>query len=509
MHKAEESTEMQSEIGASKPKAARVRRQGIAFILLAVMLLVIVGMVGLAIDSGVAYFLKARLSQAADAAALAGARSLARGADIASQTASAQAVATNFFNANFPNGFWGSTTSLSTPSVTENDTTKIRYVTITATATVPLYFMRALGKSTVLIGTTAQAARRDANIMLVLDRSGSMATAESSLVAYSTWFVNQFAQGRDNVGLVTFGGTYTLVQPTTSFSPAVPNMIATLNSTNVAGTTNHSQPLWVAYQALAALNEPGALNAIVFFTDGEPNTITADFGPYRSSTCDTTGAPMIGLALGETTTGFFGTSLTPPYQPQTLAAGTTPSAYVSTAYDLNDSCPASGDYSYCKGSELISQYSSKYSGCKFITNGSGFFSDITQIPPTDYYGNQTAPSTNAYCGSTGSSCSTVTLKGSGWNSGTNLTGASFNAGDQAAQRMRAGALNSIVPLIDTIGLNDGYAIDSVYMNRLANTVNSTIYNSSYPTGIYVYATSTSDLQSAFVQIASQILHLSQ
>jgi hypothetical protein len=47
------------------------------------------------------------------------------------------------------------------------------------------------------------------------------------------------------------------------------------------------------------------------------------------------------------------------------------------------------------------------------------------------------------------------------------------------------------------------------MNRLANTVNSPIYNSAYPTGIYQYATSTADLQSAFVQIASQILHLSQ
>jgi hypothetical protein len=125
---------------------------------------------------------------------------------------------------------------------------------------------------------------------------------------------------------------------------------------------------------------------------------------------------------------------------------------------------------------------------------------LNGIPTSDYYGNLTTSPTQYKA---------VTLTSF---NGTNLTAAAFNAGDYAAQRMRSGALGSptaIVPLIDTIGLNDGYAIDSGYMNRLANTVNSTIYDSTKPTGIYVYATSTADLQSAFVQIASQILHLSQ
>jgi hypothetical protein len=139
-------------------------------------------------------------------------------------------------------------------------------------------------------------------------------------------------------------------------------------------------------------------------------------------------------------------------------------------------------------------------GCSFYSNVQNVASDFTQIPTSDYYGNLTSAATKY---------KSVTLTSF---DGTNLTAAAFNAGDYAAQRMRAGALGTptaIVPLIDTIGLNDGYAIDSVYMNRLANTVNSPIYNSAYPTGIYQYATSTADLQSAFVQIASQILHLSQ
>lgn len=514
MREAQESREMRSEITQTKLGGVRPRRRGFVLILLAIVLVALVGMIGLAVDLGVAYFLKARLSQAADAASLAGARSLSRGADIGTQTASAQAVATNFFNANFPNGFWGSTTSLTTPAVTQNDTTKIRYVTINATATIPLYFLRVFGVQRMTIGASAQAARRDANIMLVLDRSGSMSTAIGALTTDADWFVNQFAVGRDKVGLVTFGGTYTLIKPTTTFTTGttnVPAAINTLNSGNVGGTTNHAQPLWVAYQALAEDNEPGALNAIVFFTDGQPNTITANWsknmGTIANCNNGWTGSgaskvynPIIGYALtyanGTSTGGLFGTSTPlPPYQPGlSTSPGTVPTAYVSTAYDTSDST---------FNAERIAVTNN--SGCNFYASNpstapQNISSDLNGIPSSDYYGNLTTSATQY---------KSVTL--TSFNA-TNLTNAAFNAGDYAAQRMRSGALGTptaIVPLIDTIGLNDGYAIDSVYMNRLANTVNSPIYNSTYPTGIYKLALTTSDLQSAFVQIASQILHLSQ
>jgi Flp pilus assembly protein TadG len=502
---------MQSGIAQTKLEEVRPRRRGVALILLAIVLVAVVGFVGLAIDLGVAYFLKAHLSQAADAASLAGARSLSRGADISTQTASAQAVATNFFNANFPNGFWGSTTSLTTPAVTENNTTKIRYVTINATARIPLYFLRVFGVPTLTIGTSAQAARRDANIMLVLDRSGSMSGAISALTTDADWFVNQFAVGRDKVGLVTFGGTYNLIKPTVTFttgSTNVPAAINTLTSSTVYGTTNHAQPLWVAYQALAEANEPGALNAIVFFTDGQPNTIMADWSTTDGTTSNLNNAancnngktgsvynPVIGYALVDTGNGMqglFATTLAPPYQPNSISSGTVPTAYVTTASDKAGVGSQKGDSS---GSEVLSMAVS--SGCGFTTNITNGFK---QIPNKDYYGNLTAATTKY---------KPVTLTSFSY---TNLLAAAFNAGDYAAQRMRAGALGTptaIVPLVDTIALNTGSTIDPVYMKRLANAVDSTIYNSAYPTGIYVYANTTSDLQSAFVQIASQILHLSQ
>ena len=490
----------QSGCGEQEAKSVGAKRRGIALVLMAVSFVAIAGMVGFATDVGILYFLKARLSQAVDAAALAGARTLARGADINAQAANAQVVAVRYFNANFPAGFWGCTTSIPTPVVTQDASSKIRYVTITAHATAPHYFLRLLGFNSSTMGASAQAARRDANIMIILDRSGSMSTVISQLVSSADWFVGRFAPGRDKVGLVTFGGTYNLIKPTTAFSPGVVNAINTLNSSTVKGTTNHSQPLWVAYQALAEANEPTALNAIVFFTDGQPNTIMADWQPkLRDRTNCNNGVvngvynPVIGYALayigGVGTRGLLGTgSPLPPYQPGSTSIGTVGTAYVPRPYDNNDSLDA----------ERISM--SKPSKCSFNTVMDNVSSDLTGIPATDIYGNETSRS---------GSYKTVDLNTF---NGTQLTNAAYNAGDDAARRMRAGALGAptpIVPLVDTISLVTSGAIDPVYMKRLANTIDSGIYDSTKPTGIYVAASSTSDLQGAFVQIASQILHLSQ
>src|SRR3954471_23639143 len=90
--------------------------RGAALILFTVMLaLVVLPLIGLSIDGGVAYFAQARLSSAVDAAALAGARSLNVGEDPSSQAANAQAIATKYFNANYPPGLLNSTNITVTP----------------------------------------------------------------------------------------------------------------------------------------------------------------------------------------------------------------------------------------------------------------------------------------------------------------------------------------------------------------------------------------------------------
>ncbi len=485
-------------------------RKGVALILSTFAILMIGGLIGLAIDGGIAFFLKARLSQAMDAASLAGANSLARGINDAAQTANAQATAQNFYYANFPSHFWGCTVPAPTVTVTlgTGANVNVRYVQVTGSVTTPLYFLRVLGLTTASLSSTATAQRRDVNLMVVLDRSGSMSPGIAELVASSTWFVNQFAQGRDEVGLTTFGGTYYMIQPSNNFKPSVTNAIGTLNSGNVYGTTDHAQPLWQTYKALAALGEPAALNVIVFFTDGEPNTIFADWSSYlvNHATCGNgpkTGGPpwnqLLGYALvysdNSTMGGLFAnTTLMPPFGGgDSLSPGTVGTAYVNTAYDSNDSGITT---------------KTTYTGCNYESSVTSVSSDFTQIAAYDYYGNATNPAANPPldCPSCTNQYKGVNLKNF---NATNLLAAAFNAGDSASQRWRQGVINNIVPLVDSIALNDGSPIDSVYMSRLANTTGSTSYNNQAPAGNYYYITSTSQLQPAFMAIASQILHLSQ
>jgi Flp pilus assembly protein TadG len=124
----------------------------------------LVGGLGVAIDTSVAYNVKSRLGAAVDAAALAGARVFAspnRDTDIE-----------KFFDANFPDGYMGSILQpLDISSNGEN-----RTVTVTARATIPTFFMRVLGRESTDIAATSEAtlSSRDVEVSLVLDVTGSM-----------------------------------------------------------------------------------------------------------------------------------------------------------------------------------------------------------------------------------------------------------------------------------------------------------------------------------------------
>src|SRR5579863_8284483 len=79
------------------------RERGMAIIFYATMLFFVVGCVGLAVDVGTVYMIKARLSAATDAAALAAGRSVNLTLTLPQAQTNAVTTANQFFTANFPN----------------------------------------------------------------------------------------------------------------------------------------------------------------------------------------------------------------------------------------------------------------------------------------------------------------------------------------------------------------------------------------------------------------------
>src|SRR4051794_17923169 len=152
----------------------KVGERGNVMLLLALALpLMILPMVGLAIDATVCYLVQAKLSAAVDGASLGAGRLLGTTADPVE-------IAGEFLNANFQTGvtgFWGANTMVKTITYTPG-TTKTIYVD--ANVRVPLLFMRVIGKSYAVVAATATATRRDSRMVLVIDRSGSMLQTTSS-----------------------------------------------------------------------------------------------------------------------------------------------------------------------------------------------------------------------------------------------------------------------------------------------------------------------------------------
>ncbi len=147
------------------PRRIARGRRGSVMTWAALLMVPLLGFLGLGLDTSRAYMVRARLSQALDAATLAAGRSNTD--DIA-----AEARAHNVFKANFPPGFMNA--AVTGPSFVFNNTDHT--VKSTATAEVSTYFMHLVGHRTFRV-TVSTEVKRNANsleIALVLDITGSM-----------------------------------------------------------------------------------------------------------------------------------------------------------------------------------------------------------------------------------------------------------------------------------------------------------------------------------------------
>lgn len=122
--------------------------------------------IGGGLDIARAHLAQSRLSQACDAAALAGRRAMSN-----EDIETAKPEANKFFNFNFPQGYMG--TAAFAPTITKPDTGTVK---VTAATTVPTTLMRIFSKASIPISVDCDATQNFDNIdiVLVLDVTGSM-----------------------------------------------------------------------------------------------------------------------------------------------------------------------------------------------------------------------------------------------------------------------------------------------------------------------------------------------
>jgi Flp pilus assembly protein TadG len=542
------------------------------FIAIAALVWVLIPMLGLFIDLGILYSAKARLQSAVDGAALAAARALNLGQSTDAQATAAKQNAVNWFYANFPSGNWNTNNTVMSENtvqvVDSPSNANLRQVTVTATTVVPAWFMQWLGFTGTNLSVSGQASRKDLVAMLVLDRSGSMCsvngaaanppctksdstTACAAMITAAKNFTGAFAEGRDQIGMVTFSdGWYRESPPTTSFqstlgySNASGSSNGSIDTINCNGGTGTAGAMSIAYNELYKLNEPGAMNIVMLETDGMPNTLVYNFyatpgttstfalntnsncqdangnkwsnAGWRSSTSARAWIP--GISMNTSGTGYM----------SDVPAGTIGSFYTSD--------PNQGKYNIVlfnpnqtgdnQGNNSV--YTSA-PGCIFDGTTTTNDNDFNWLPSQDVFGNQVAPS-NEYLSLTPTNSNGVSinnLTNNGTTDWPNTHAAALNATDNSAYNIRTNAnLPAYVFVIGLGGNDDGNVPDLILLQRMANDPNADSFNNpaaypacsseptcvnypSQPQGQFIYAPTAAQLGQAFLAISSQILRLSQ
>ena len=246
--------------------------RGQIIVMLAVGLLILILFVGLAVDGGMAYITKAKLSKAVDAACLTGMKALPQGQDTATT------LATHIFNANYgPNP--------PIPTITfPTDGYGDQQVSVTASANVPTFFAQHFFQFW-HVSDTATATRGKLVMSLVLDRSGSMNGngGGTALKAAVPPFVNDWDDSRDDLAMVSYASNARVdFHMSTNFQSPINTAVAGLSFTGGTFGTGGTYVASVGPPLALADNEIGTIPILtgqnvtrvaIYFTDGQMNEI--------------------------------------------------------------------------------------------------------------------------------------------------------------------------------------------------------------------------------------------
>lgn len=419
-------------------------------------LIALLAVAGLAIDSGRGYGVKAKLNSAVDAAAIAGARALASGESDEARVDNARTTARNYYQANFPADYLGASRGdVAVDAVHSPD--GYWTVSVNGAANMPVTFLRVLGMGNVSVVAASQARRRDLDMILIMDTSGSLAPPISSASTFPTLktaainFINKFNAGPngDRVGLVSFASGAEIDVPivkdgSRGFDRAqITNAINALNS---GGSTASAEGTRVALNELNAIPAASrsSLRVIVFFSDGAPNGVPAAFS-----------AAATGDLYSETNSGG---------RPERVFYNNRRNVLRGN-YNI-PTLPASG----------------------FSIDGVG------NVPLAGRRSFTNWPD-NTRCN----------VNKAARNMVENVANTARGQGVKVYSIGLGAALNTPEITFCGYGINESGAS---IMKRLANTSDSDSYNAAQPQGVYAFAADATELNYAFTTIASEILRLS-
>lgn len=437
------------------------RQRGSISVIVAVSLIALIGILGLAVDSGLGYMIKARLDAATDGAVIAAGEAVTRGNNQTQQTANAQQAATAFFAANYPVGFLGSTVTAGTPSIVFNAGTVT--IGMTAQASVPVTFMRTLGFRILNVSASSQAIRKTLDMTFVIDTTGSLNVSgvPAAVRANAIAFLNNFDVTNDRVALMHFAYGTVVDVPfngnTRGFNRTL--MTTDINKYTFGGSTNSAEAIWNARNQLnTVITQPSSLRVIVFFSDGAPNSFASYFTTNQSS-CNNTPGTLASPDTSGTMSGL--------YNMNALSQSLSSPCYQSNATKLVTAMPKW--YNAHNVNEKIFPIW-PVTAPRAVPNG-----NITYV---------------------------------------NVNRASRNLLEAMAAQARIEGtyvftLGYGPELVQPAGPDNELGSD--VLKCMANTPDSLArcYNPAQPVGVYCYAATPNDLKPCFTQLASQILRISK
>jgi Flp pilus assembly protein TadG len=269
-------------------RTTQKNQRGTILVLFAILLIVLLGFGALAIDVGNWYAVQAELSKSVDAAALAGARNISNEDKVDMQT-----LVEDFGRENFPAGLLGTPDTGAGIATFTASYPATHRVSVTGAVKAPTYLAKIFGVDQVITNGFGVASMNRVEIMLVLDRSGSMGdghpTKISDLKTAAKSFVGFFTdtQDTDKMGLVSFSTT-----PTLDLALNINYVSAMITEIDAMSANDYTNAEDAIAQGGAQLPDQSSYSAdqrvnqfLIFFSDGMPTALRSTF-KYNNTVYD-------------------------------------------------------------------------------------------------------------------------------------------------------------------------------------------------------------------------------